>query len=97
MNDIPFLIGRDSHACYTQINNDEIVVLNFVDENFYHLNESAVDLWLSLETPKTVLELAQVLTEKYVGHSLEACQQDVMEWIEDTRQKGLLAIMDAVD
>ena len=97
MNDISFLIGRDSSTCYTQINNGEIVVLNFIDENFYQLNESAVDLWLSLETPKTVLELAQMLTEKYVGHPLEACQQDVMEWIEDTRQKGLLAIMDAFD
>ena len=97
MNDIKRLIGRDSQVCYTHINNDEIVVLNFIDENFYHLNESAVDLWLSLETPKTVLELAQMLAEKYVGHPLEACQHDVMEWIEDTRQKGLLAIMDAVD
>ncbi len=96
MSNMQPFVGRNPQVCYTQINKDEIVVLNFVDENFYHLNESAVDLWLSLEAPRTVFELAQMLAEKYAGHP-ETYQQDVIEWIEDTLQKGLLAIMDSVD
>ncbi|WP_143440658.1 PqqD family protein, partial [Klebsiella pneumoniae] len=65
-------------------------------ENFYHLNESAVDLWLSLETPKTVLELAQVLAKKYAGHA-KLYQKDVMDWIDDTKQKGILITMENVN
>ncbi|MCR9192013.1 MAG: PqqD family protein [Gammaproteobacteria bacterium] len=93
MNHTRSLIGRDPQVCYTQINPDEIVILNPVEETFYHLNESAVDLWLSLETPKTLLELAQMLAEKYSGHS-EKYQQDVIEWVEETQQQGLLINID---
>lgn len=96
MNHLQSIIGRDPHVCYTQISHDEIVILNPTDENFYHLNNSAVDLWLSLETPKTALELTQILAEKYAGHP-EIYQQDVIEWIEDARQKGLLTIVDSIN
>lgn len=95
MNQLHSLIERDPQICFTQINSAEIVLLNPVDENFYQLNGSAVDLWLSLETPKTVLELAQILAEKYAGHPFETYQQDVMEWIDDTKQKGFLTVRDS--
>lgn len=96
MNSLESIIGRDPQVCFTQINSDEIVILNPVDENFYHLNESAVDLWLSLDTPKQVLELAQILSGKYNGYP-EDYQNDLLEWIEDTVEKGLLIIVDKVD
>ncbi len=88
MNHLYASIGRNTKACYTHIH-DEIVILSPTDDNLYHFNGSAVDLWLFLETPKTVLELAQMLAEKYSGPS-DAYQQDVMEWITDTLQRGLL-------
>ncbi len=93
MNYLKSIIKRDPQVCFTQINADEIVILNPVNENFYHLNESAVDLWLSLDTPKKILELAHVLAKKYDGHS-EDYQHDVQEWIEDSIEKGLLITMD---
>lgn len=96
MNHVEPVIRRDPQVCFTQINSDEIVILNPVDGNFYHLNKSAVDLWLSLEAPKTPLELAQILAEKYEGHP-EDYQSDVKEWMEETAQKGLLIFRDAVD
>ena len=91
MNHLQLLIGRSPEVCYTQINHDEIVVLNPIDGNFYHLNESAVDLWLFLDIPKTPAALAQMLADKYMGQ-IKGYQQDVKEWVEDTRQKGLLTI-----
>ena len=90
MNDTPCFIGRNPHVCYTHIGQDEIVILNPIDENFYHLNESAVDLWLLLDTPKTYMELARHLAEKYTGQA-EDYHQDVIEWIEETQKKGLLS------
>lgn len=96
MNYLESIIERDPQVCFTQINLDEIVILNPVDENFYHLNESAVDLWLALDTPKCVLELAGILSEKYDGHPDEY-QNDVVEWIEDTIEKGLLITLDKID
>jgi hypothetical protein len=89
MNDLPLLVMRNPEACFTQVPPDEIVVLNSVDNNFYCLNESAVDLWLALEEPKTPLALTQTLIEKYADPN-EAYEQDVCEWIDDMKKKGLV-------
>ena len=91
MNIATVHIERAQHICFTQTNN-EMVLLNPLDENFYHLNGTAADLWLSLTTPKTIAELTQVLVQKYQGSSDEY-QQDVIEWITDAVQKKLLSIL----
>ena len=96
MNTLHALIERNPDTCYTQINQDTIVILNPADENFYHLNESAIDLWLLLDKPKTVLELTTMLAEKYSGNP-EEYQQDVIAWVDDTNQKGLLTFIDKLD
>ncbi len=93
MNYLESVITRDPQVCFIQTNSDEIVILNPVDENLYHLNKSAVDLWLSLDTPKQILELAHILAEKYDGYP-EDYKNDVKEWIEDSIDKGLLIPMD---
>lgn len=89
MTSLQSLIGRHPDACYTQIGDDEIVILSPVDSDFYHLNNSAVDLWLALDNSKTVLELTQVLSRKYLGDATDY-HQDVLEWVNSTHQKGLL-------
>lgn len=97
MKSLEYIVERDPQVCFTQINNDEIVILNPIDENFYHLNESAVDLWLSLDTPKRILELTQMLSGKYNGYPKDY-QNDVVKWVEDAVKKGLLMIIkDKVD
>ncbi|MCH9755577.1 MAG: PqqD family protein [Gammaproteobacteria bacterium] len=92
MNFKKCFIERKNNACYTQIDN-EIVILNSEDGMIYHFNQTATDLWLSLESAKTALQLAQILADKYL-EAVEVCQQDVCEWIEDTNQKGLLSFTD---
>lgn len=94
MNNLNCLIIREPEACFTQIDDKEIVILNTMKQLFYHLNETAVDLWLSLETPKTVLELSQILSEKYL-EPIENFQNDVCEWVFDTEEKGLLKVLDS--
>jgi hypothetical protein len=96
MNTLNALIVREPAVCFSQINDEEIVVLNTMEEIFYHLNETAVDLWLSLESPKSVLELSQVLAEKYL-EPIENYQQDVWEWVLATQEKGLLKVLDSLD
>lgn len=83
------IIERKPQVCFTQINSDEIVILNSSNENFYYLNESAVDLWLSLDTPKQVSELTHILSKKYDGNPNDY-EEDVIEWIDDTIRKGFL-------
>lgn len=91
MNHQHWIIERHPDACYTQITPSEIIALNPDEQLFYHLNESAADLWLSLETPKTVLELTQRLAQKY-SDSVCEYEQDVIEWIDTTKQNGLLIV-----
>lgn len=93
MNPLQLLIERNPQACYTQLNDTEMVILQPIDENFYNLNESAIDLWLALETPKTIQALTHRLAEKYSGRA-EAYHQDVLAWAEDAKQKGLLTIVE---
>lgn len=89
MNHLQSLVQRDHNACYTQLSDEIVIIPSLDNENIYLLNETAADLWQSLEEPKTVLELTQILAQKYLGHP-EDYQQDVIEWIDDTRTKGLL-------
>lgn len=88
-------VGRCNQVCYTELN-DEIVILNPENENLYHLNTTAAELWRSLDAPKTILQLSDMLSQKYDG-TAEHYQQDVMEWIDDAEKKGLLVIWDKSD
>jgi hypothetical protein len=94
MNNLASFVMRNPDACFTYIPPDEIVVLNSEDHCFYCLNESAVDLWLALETPQTSLALAQALIDKYEGED-GVYEQDVLEWIDDMKEKGLLLSADS--
>lgn len=89
MNHLQSLVQRDNNACFTQLNDEVVIIPNLDNGDFYLFNEAAADLWLSLEEPKTILELTQLLAQKYLGHP-DDYQQDVIEWIDDTRMKGLL-------
>jgi|GEM_PF-5601059 len=89
------LISRNSEACYTEMS-DEIVVLNPNDGTCYHYNTTAAELWQSLDTPKTITQLCEVLTQKY-KNTIEHYQQDVISWVESTQKKGLLTINNHVD
>ena len=83
------IFQRDDNASFTQLDNEIVILPHLNKGDFYLFNEMAADLWLSLEAPKSVLELAQMLAHKYLGDP-EDYLQDVLEWLEDTRMKGLL-------
>lgn len=83
------VIQRDDYASYTQLDNEIVILAQHNHGEFYLFNETAADLWLALEAPKSVLELAQILAKKYLG-TPEDYLQDVLEWLDDTRLKGLL-------
>ena len=90
MNPLQTIVSREAHACFTQLSEQDIILIpNQTHGNMYHFNESAADLWLMLETPKTILELSEILAQKYLG-SAEDYQQDILEWVNDTENKGLL-------
>jgi hypothetical protein len=89
MNSKQTLICRSDSACYTELDS-EVVVLNGNDDKLYQLNKSASDLWRALEKPKTLAELIEVIAGVY-GQKNDDYQQDVLEWVADNRDKGLLS------
>ncbi len=91
MSNMCVLIERHPHVCFTQIDLDEVILLSSVNENFYHLNESAVELWLALETAKTLEELSQIFAQKYLEPP-PVYQHDIWEWVQDAVKKGLLVL-----
>lgn len=90
MTHLNTLVTRVEQNCSTMLE-DEMVILNASDDKFYHFNATAVDLWASLKTPKKIMDLTQILVEKYAG-TYELYQEDVIQWVEDAKQNGLLTL-----
>lgn len=94
INNINMWVKRSPDVCFTQLNHQEVVILNSKENLFYQLNESAIDIWLSLETPKTIKYLIDMLSNKYEG-TFEQFREDVCSWLNISHEKGII-IMDEV-
>lgn len=81
---------RNDAASFSQIA-DEIVIIAPKDSTLYHFNASAAALWCALEKTSTVSDLSAMLAEKYQGIAADY-QNDVVEWLKDNHEKGLLVI-----
>jgi hypothetical protein len=70
---------------------DEAVILDIQSGYFFQLNRTAALIWALLESPISVGALCAKMAE---AHSVDAalCRGDVMEFIADMRERGLIAI-----
>ncbi len=70
---------------------NEVVLLDIDTGYFFQLNKSASQIWSMLETPLAISELCARLGEKFAVEK-ETCRCDVLEFVADMRDKGLVEI-----
>ena len=72
---------------------DEVVMMSDDQSDYLGLNGVASKIWTMLENPLTVQELCEGLqTEFDVGR--EQCEQDVVIFLDDMKQRGLIRVLD---
>lgn len=73
---------------------EDVLILNMTDGEYYELNGSAGRIWEALKKPTTVGEiLAKIKTEYRVDH--ETAKRDLIEALETFIGKGLIEIHDS--
>jgi hypothetical protein len=70
---------------------EEAVILDTQSGYFFQLNRTAAQVWALLESQITAGELCAKMAE---SHSVDPaiCRSDVMDFIADMRDQGLIAI-----
>ena len=70
---------------------EESVLLDIDTGYFFQLNTSASLIWTLLETPLSMGELCARLEKKFAVEA-ETCRSDVLEFVVDMRDRGLVEI-----
>ncbi len=70
---------------------EESVLLDIDTGYFFQLNKSASLIWALLETPLPMGELCARLEKRFAVEA-ETCRGDVLEFVADMRDKGLVEI-----
>lgn len=73
---------------------EEAVILDIDSGYFFQLNRSATRIWNLLETPLAISELCARLEKAFAVDSA-TCRSDVLEFVTDLRDKGLIEISSA--
>jgi hypothetical protein len=70
---------------------NEAVILDIQSGYFFQLNRTAARVWALIESPISAGELCAKMAE---SHSVDPalCRDDVIEFIADMRDRGLVAI-----
>jgi len=71
--------------------NQEVVILDLKSEAYYGLNPVGATIWQSLQEPKTVGEIRDVILNKYDVES-EQCDRDLTMFLEELNHQGLIEV-----
>ena len=84
------MVSRRENMIAADVGN-EAVILDIQSGYFFQLNRTAALVWGLLETQISVGDLCAKMAE---AHSVDPaiCRDDVMEFIADMRERGLIAI-----
>jgi len=86
-------IIRTNKALVSSIE-DELVMFDAEAGQYYGLNNVASAVWNQLESEKTVDELCLALTDEF-DISLEQCRNELLEFLPELEEKGLIKIVKA--
>ena len=74
------LIKRNEELLSSEMD-DELVMMNLENNNYFGLNKIGKDIWEQLDEPITLENLCKSLTQKY-DVSFEQCKNDVSIFID---------------
>ena len=73
---------------------DELVMFDADEGKYYNLNSVATEIWNILEEPHTIKELCNTLSERF-EITEEQCQKEVMDFLPDLEEKGLIEVVES--
>lgn len=73
---------------------DELVMFDADEGKYYNLNSVATEIWNILEEAHTVRELCSSLSERF-EITEEQCQKEVMDFLPDLKEKGLIEVVES--
>lgn len=73
---------------------DEAVLLHLGTSSYFGLNEVGTSIWNLVQEPRTVQEIIDHITQKYVV-GLADCERDVLEVLHQMYAAGFIEVHDA--
>lgn len=86
------IVQRNINQDYSKID-DEIVMLNLKNAEYYSLNEVASRIWENMEKPISVSNLIQNLMNEF-DVDLNTCRNDTFACLNEFKEKSLIIISD---
>lgn len=80
-------------AIYTQLSDDEGVLLHMDTKRYYTLNETGSVIWNHLGKGHSLAEIAEMLRQNYLVE-IQQAQNSVMRLAQELRQEKLVAVQD---
>mgnify|MGYP000103167339 CR=1 FL=1 len=81
-------VVRNSDLSFTEVDG-ETVVMNVVTGSYYGMNEIGTRIWEFLETPLSIGDLCNKLTEEYDA-DLETVQGDLLPYLGELEREQLI-------
>jgi hypothetical protein len=69
----------------------ETILMDIDSGNFFALNATASQIWRLVATPTSVGDLCETLGRAF-AQDAEQCRRDVIEFVQDLRDRGLFVI-----
>ena len=81
-------VSRDQEILFEKVD-EEIVMLDLEQGNYFALDEIASEIWENLASPILVADLVTVLMTEF-DVAQEDCERDVLTYLADLQQRELL-------
>lgn len=75
------VVSKDQVSCEIQ---DETVLLSLSNGEYFGLNSVGSTIWRLIQTPRTIGELRDALLDEYSGISPEACEEEILSFLQQT-------------
>lgn len=73
----------------------EVVILDLKSEEYYGLNHVGATIWHSLQEPRAVCEIREIILNKY-DIEPQQCDRDLKAFLEELQHQGLIEVRDRV-
>jgi hypothetical protein len=90
--DNTIVLGRNNEQIFSEID-EEIVMLNIPNGEYYNFNSVASVIWNHFNQPKSLNSLLTFLQEKYQVSKV-ACEKDTKHFVLEMLEKRLLEVID---